>query len=148
LSDIIVGQVEFETVVSAGMLSLDVLTAGAMTPNPLFLLDSRKMETLIEDFKNTYDFVIIDAPSLVMRADALALGRMADGVLLVARPGVLASSDSNTAKEALERFSQNVLGMVVNGLIPENESDSYFYYVKDDSHKDNSRQEIIKSKSF
>lgn len=148
LSDIIVGQVEFEAVVSAGMLSLDVLSAGAITPNPLFLLDSRKMETLIEEFKNTYDFVIIDAPSLMMRADALALGKMADGVLLVARPGVLTSSDANAAKEALARSAQNVLGVVVNGLIPENESESHFYYGKDDSNKDNSHQEAIKSKSF
>ena len=148
LSDIIVGQVDFETVVSAGMLSLDVLSAGAITPNPLFLLDSRKMETLIQDFKNTYDFVIIDAPSLVMRADALALGKMADGVLLVARPGVMTSSDAATAKEALERSAQNVLGMVVNGVIPENESDSYFYYAKNHSDKDNSYQETIKSKTY
>ena len=148
LSDIIVGQVEFETVVSAGMLSLDVLSAGAITPNPLFLLDSRKMETLIEDFKNTYDFVIIDAPSLMMRADALALGKMADGVLLVARAGVLTSGDANAAKEALARSAQNVLGVVVNGLIPENESDSHLYYGKDDSNKDNLHQEAIKSKSF
>ncbi|AFY59078.1 ATPase involved in chromosome partitioning [Rivularia sp. PCC 7116] len=148
LSDIIVGQVEFETVVSGGMLSLDILTAGATTPNPLFLLDSRKMETLIEDFKNTYDFVIIDAPSLVMRADALALGKMADGVLLVARPGILTSADAATAKEALERSGQNLLGMVVNGVIPENESESYFYYAKDYSDKDNSHPEPMKTKSF
>ena len=146
LSDIIVGQVDFETVVSAGMLSLDILSAGAITPNPLFLLDSRKMENLIVDFKNTYDFVIIDAPSLVMRADALALGKMADGVLLVARPGILTSGDANTAKEALERSGQNVLGMVVNGVIADNESESYFSYVKDDSNKNNSHQEVIKSK--
>jgi capsular exopolysaccharide synthesis family protein len=148
LSDIIVGQVEFETVVSAGMLSLDVLSAGATTPNPLFLLDSRKMETLIKDFKNTYDFVIIDAPSLMMRADALALGKMADGILLIARPGVLTSGDAATAREALERSGQNVLGMVVNGVMPENESDSYFYYTKNHSDKDSSHQEAIKSKTF
>ncbi len=146
LSDIIVGQVEFETVVSAGMLSLDILSAGAITPNPLFLLDSRKMENLIVDFKNTYDFVIIDAPSLVMRADALALGKMADGVLLVARPGILTNGDASTAKEALERSGQNVLGMVVNGVIPDNESESYFNYVKDYSNKNNSHQEVINSK--
>lgn len=148
LSDIIVGQVEFETVVSGGMLSLDILSAGATTPNPLFLLDSRKMETLIEEFKKTYDFVIIDAPSLVMRADALALGKMADGVLLVARPGVLTSGDANSAREALERSGQNVLGLVVNGVITENESDSYFYYVKDNSDQNNSHKEVLKSKSF
>ncbi len=148
LSDIIVGQVEFETVVSGGMLSLDILTAGLTTPNPLFLLDSRKMETLIEEFKNTYDFVIIDAPSLVRRADALALGKMADGVLLVTRPGILTSGDANTSREALERSGQNVLGLVVNGVIPENESDSYFYHAKYDSDKDKSHKEAIKSKSF
>ncbi len=144
LSDIIIGQVEFETVISGGMLCLDVLTAGIMTPNPLFLIDSRKMESLIEDFKNTYDFVIIDAPSLEMRADALALGKMADGVLLVTRPGILTAANANTAIEALERSGQNVLGMVVNGLIPENESSSYFYYGKNYSDKDNSYQEVIK----
>ncbi|MEO1378236.1 MAG: CpsD/CapB family tyrosine-protein kinase, partial [Cyanobacteria bacterium J06635_10] len=144
LSDIIIGQVEFETVVSGGMLSLDVLTAGVMTPNPLFLLDSRKMESLIEEFKNTYDFVIIDAPSLVIRADALALGKMADGVLLVTRPGILTAANANTTIEALERSGQNVLGMVVNGLIPENESSSYFHYEKKYSTQDNSYQEVIK----
>ncbi|MEM9925444.1 MAG: polysaccharide biosynthesis tyrosine autokinase [Cyanobacteria bacterium P01_D01_bin.50] len=144
LSDIIIGQVEFETVVSGGMLSLDVLTAGVMTPNPLFLLDSRKMESLIEEFKNTYDFVIIDAPSLVIRADALALGKMADGVLLVTRPGILTAANANTTIEALERSGQNVLGMVVNGLIPENESSSYFHYAKKYSAQDSSYQEVIK----
>lgn len=144
LSDIIISQVEFETVISRGMLSLDVLTAGIMTPNPLFIQDSRKMESLIEDFKNTYDFVIIDAPSLVIRADALALGKMADGVLLVTRPGILTAANANTAIEALERSGQNVVGMVVNGLIPENESSSYFYYRKNYSDKDNSYQEVIK----
>ncbi|MEO1431591.1 MAG: polysaccharide biosynthesis tyrosine autokinase [Cyanobacteria bacterium J06633_8] len=148
LSDIIVGQVEFETVVSGGMLSLDILTAGATTPNPLFLLDSRKMETLIEDFKSTYDFVIIDAPALVMRADALALGKMADGVLLVARPGILTSADAARAKEALERSREHLLGMVVNGVIPENESKSYFYYANDYSDKNNSYPEPMKSKLF
>ena len=130
LSDAIVGQVELNAAVKKVMPNLDVLTAGVIPPNPLALLDSKRMASLIAD-SQTYDFVIFDAPPLVVAADALTLGKMTDGVLLVARPGVVDSGSAATAKDSLERSEQNVLGLVVNGVIPENESDSYFYFSKE-----------------
>jgi capsular exopolysaccharide synthesis family protein len=136
LSDVIVGQAKFSAVVTQVMAKLDVLSAGVIPPNPMALLDSNRMAGLIEDFCEDYDFVIIDAPPLVLAADALTLGKMTDGVLLVARPGVINSTSAATAKESLERSGQNVLGLVINGVILENESDSYFYYAKDYSGKE------------
>jgi capsular exopolysaccharide synthesis family protein len=130
LSDVLVGQADFEAVVTEGMDNLDVLSSGVIPPNPLALLDSKRMASLIEYFSEHYDFVIIDAPPLVVAADALTLGKMTDGVLLVARPRVVDSTSAVTSKELLERSDQNVLGLVVNGVIVENESDSYFYYAK------------------
>lgn len=130
LSDAIVGQVELNAAVKKVMPNLDVLTAGVIPPNPLALLDSKRMASLIAD-SQTYDFVIFDAPPLVVAADALTLGKMTDGVLLVARPGVVDSGSAATAKDSLERSEQKVLGLVVNGVIPENESDSYFYFSKE-----------------
>ena len=44
---------------------------------------------------------------------------------------MLDSNAANAAKDALERSDQNVLGLVVNGVIVENESDSYFYFAKE-----------------
>lgn len=129
LSDIIVGQAEFQTVVSAPTPNLDVLSSGVVPPNPIALLDSKRMASMIEDFASTYDFVIIDAPPLVLGADALTLGNMTDGVLLVVRPGEVDVAGARAAKELLERSGQNVLGMVVNGLVLEKESDSYFHYL-------------------
>lgn len=140
LSDVIVGQAEFPAAVCEGMANLDVLTAGVIPPNPLALLDSKRMAALISHFSTTYDFVIIDAPPLVIGVDALTLGKMTDGVLLVARPGVVSSTGAAPAREALERSGQNVLGLVVNGVILENESDSYFYYAKEYSAKEYSGQ--------
>jgi capsular exopolysaccharide synthesis family protein len=137
LSDVLVGQADFEAVVTEVMDKLHVLSCGVIPPNPLALLDSKRMASLIEYFSKTYDFVIIDAPPLILAADALTLGKMTDGVLLVARPGVVESTSTAAAKEALERSGQNVLGLVVNGVILENESDSYFYYAKEDSSKEN-----------
>ncbi len=136
LSDVLVGQAEFKAVVTEVMDNLDVLSCGVIPPNPLALLDSKRMALLIENFSQAYDFVIIDAPPLVLAADALTLGKMTDGVLLVARPGVIDSTSATAAKESLERSSQNVLGLVVNAVIVENESDSYFYYAKDDLSKE------------
>ena len=131
LSDVIVNQAEFTSVVNSVITNLDILTAGVIPPNPLALLDSKRMAALIESFSTTYDFVIIDAPPIVIGADALTLGKMTDGVLLVARPGVVSSTGVTAAKEALLATGQNVLGLVVNGVILENESDSYFYYAKE-----------------
>ncbi len=148
LSDVLVGQAEFKTAVTEVMDNLEVLSCGVIPPNPLALLDSKRMASLIEDFSHLYDFVIIDAPPLVLAADALTLGKMTDGVLLVARPGVVNSSSATAAKESLVRSGQNVLGLVVNGVIVENESDSYFYYVKEDSPEGNfTTREKDKSKT-
>lgn len=136
LSDVIVGQAEFELAVKEVMPKLDVLSAGVIPPNPMALLDSKRMASLIDNFSEQYDFVIIDTPPLVLAADAVTLGKMTDGVLLITRPGVVDSTSAATAKESLERSGQNVLGLVVNGVILENESDSYFYYAKAYSEED------------
>jgi capsular exopolysaccharide synthesis family protein len=132
LSNVLVDQVEFETTVAAGvMANLDILTAGVIPPNPMALLDSKRMASLIEYFGENYDLVIIDTPPLKNAADALTLGQMTDGVLFVAQPRVLNSSSAEASRELLERFGQKVLGLVVNGLILENEPDSYFHFTKE-----------------
>ena len=130
LSEVLVGQVEFDIAVSKVMDNLDVLTAGDRPINPLALLDSKRMASLIENFssQHNYDFVIIDAPPLLLAADALALSQMTDGILLVARPGVIDSNSAKAAQEMLEKSNYNVLGLVVNGIIHKNESSSYLYH--------------------
>jgi capsular exopolysaccharide synthesis family protein len=130
LSEVLVGQAEFEVAVSKVIDNLDLLTAGARPLNPLALLDSKRMLSLIENFSSqyNYDFVIIDAPPLLLAADALTLSQMTDGILLVARPGVIDSNSASAAKEMLERSNYNVLGLVVNGIIDKNESSSHLYH--------------------
>lgn len=146
LSNVLVGQAEFEvTVAGRVMPNLDILTAGVMPPNPMALLDSRRMASLIEYFSENYDFVIIDAPPLVHAADALTLGQMSDGVLFVARPGVLDSISAEASKDLLERSGQKVLGLVVNGLMLENEPDSYFHFTKGYSAEDSTIRQKVTS---
>jgi polysaccharide biosynthesis transport protein len=117
LSNLILEETQISTVVKTVMNNLDVLTAGVVPPSPASLLDSKRMASLIQTFAENYDFVIIDAPSLNVAADAATLGQMTDGVLLVVRPGVVDSVQAAIACEILEKSGQNVLGQVVNAVV-------------------------------
>lgn len=132
LSNILIGEAEFKTAVQEVMPGLDVLTSGVIPPNPVALLDSKRMASLIETFSKAYDSVIVDAPPLAGVADTPILGKMADGILLVVRPRVVDSANAKAAKDLALRSGQNILGLVANGVIVKNEPDSYFYYTKED----------------
>ncbi|PHJ65946.1 lipopolysaccharide biosynthesis protein [Nostoc linckia z18] len=135
LSNLIVGQAEINTAIKQVMDNLYVLTCGVIPPNPGSLLDSKKMAALIQTFSVYYDFVIIDAPSLNVAADAATLGQMADGVLFIVRPGVVDCVSATIAKELLEKSGQNVLGQVINGVFPQHERYSY-YYSNEENHEE------------
>lgn len=100
--------------------NLDIITAGSMPSHPLALIDSQQMKLFIQSVAPQYDFVIIDAPPLVLEAEALTLGKITDGILLVVRPGIVDFNSAKTARELLDHSQQNVLGMVVNGSASEN----------------------------
>ena len=66
--------------------------------------------------RREYDLILIDAPPLPVTADVLTLGKLADGIVFVTRPGVVEHESANLAQEALATTKQKVLGMIVNGV--------------------------------
>ncbi|MER3491828.1 MAG: lipopolysaccharide biosynthesis protein [Mastigocladus sp. ERB_26_2] len=128
LSHLLVGQGVLSQAVQKVTEFLAVLTAGVIPPNPLALIDSEGMTSLVDIFAENYDYVIFDTPPLAGIADAAVLGKMADGILLVTRPGVLDAPSAAAAKSLLERSGANVLGIVANAVNAKQEPSSYFYY--------------------
>ncbi|NMG18277.1 GumC family protein [Brasilonema bromeliae] len=128
LSNVIVGQDQLPQTVQTVTKELSILTAGVQPPNPLGLIDSDRMATLIETFCDRYDYIVFDTPPLAGTADAAVLGKMADGVLLVARPGVVDSASATAAKSLLERSEARILGMIANAVNLKQESANHFYY--------------------
>ena len=141
LSNVLVGQAEFPHTTQEVLVNLDVLTAGTISPNPAALLDSQRMALLLQEAVQDYDCVIIDTPALSLFGDALILSKLADGILLVVRPGVLVSPVAKTAKTMLEQSRSRVLGMVVNGVT----ADSGFYYSQKGYYDKNSSDRKGKS---
>lgn len=110
--------------------NLDIMPAGQAMPNSLGLLKSPQMRSLLEELQQDYDLVIFDTPPLLLFADALTLGKLADGILMVVRPGAIEPANANASKELLEQSGQNILGLVVNGVVTKYEPDSFYYHAK------------------
>jgi len=130
LSNAIVGQANLSTAIKIIQPNLHILTSGVTPPNPVTLLKSQAMINLIEQASENYDYVVIDAPPILMAADALILGKLANGILMVSRPGIVDANNLVKTKDLLEKSGQNVLGLVINGVILKNESDSYFHFTE------------------
>jgi capsular exopolysaccharide synthesis family protein len=130
LSHVLVGEAALDETVTEVMPNLSVLLAGVTPPNPAALLDSQRMTEMLQEFKAQYDFVILDTPTLSGGASASILGKMSDGLLLVARPGVANHQSANYAKSLLEQSQQKVLGLVVNGAISNYEP--YGHYLSEE----------------
>jgi succinoglycan biosynthesis transport protein ExoP len=94
---------------------VDVLAAGECPPNPLQLLQSKRMQDLLQSVSRRYDLVVIDSPAVNAVGDALALVRDVDGVVVVTRLGLTTRGDVHTLRRHLDNVVANVLGVVVNG---------------------------------
>ncbi|MEO1558465.1 MAG: CpsD/CapB family tyrosine-protein kinase, partial [Cyanobacteria bacterium J06632_19] len=140
LSNVMVGESDFESAVQKVTDNLSVLTSGVMPPNPLALIDSERMTNFIEMLSQTYDCIIFDAPSLVGTAEAAVLSQMVDGALVVVRPGKVNSASASAAKSLMERSEANVLGIVANGVNVKYEPNNYFYY--NNPHSESSIEKV------
>ncbi|WGV28986.1 GumC family protein [Halotia branconii] len=116
LSHVLRNQSDLEEAVTEVVPNLEVLTAGELNNNPAALLDSSQMAVFVGQVAQKYDFVIIDTPPLTVAADATILGKLANGILFVVRPGVADTDNISLSKELLAKAHQNVLGIAINGI--------------------------------
>jgi succinoglycan biosynthesis transport protein ExoP len=80
------------------------------------ILESREFQQLITDARNRFDFVVIDSPALSLSNDTLLLEPLADGMVLVTRPGYSEKSILNlAAQELTETEPSPLLGAIING---------------------------------
>jgi len=118
---------------------LTVITAGQIPPDPTKLFASRKMQSMMDKFQQTFDLVIYDAPPLLGLADASLLAPYTDGLILVVKIG---QTDRAALTQALERLKPSqipVLGIVANNVQRSFESYSYQKYQSEQYSANRSR---------
>ena len=69
--------------------TMDILLAGSIPPNPTELLMNVKMDELFDQFKNEYDFILVDTAPVSLVSDTLIVAKHADTFVYVIRANVL-----------------------------------------------------------
>ncbi|MEQ8753384.1 MAG: polysaccharide biosynthesis tyrosine autokinase [Coleofasciculus sp. G1-WW12-02] len=126
LSDIISTNVTINQAIQKSPLddNLFVLTAGQTLADPIKLLSSDKMQSLMDQFSTQFDLVIYDTPPLLGLGDGNLLAAQADGTLLVVAIEKTDRSLLTKAFDGLKIAGASVLGTVANGVKAE-ETASY-----------------------
>ena len=72
-----------------GYERFDILPAGVIPPNPAELLMSVKLETMFEDLKIQYDYIIVDTAPVSLVTDTLLISKFANAFIYVVRANYL-----------------------------------------------------------
>jgi protein-tyrosine kinase len=94
--------------------NLWLLSCGADVPGAQTLLASDRMRALLPELRREFDYILIDAPPLRGGDDTIALGRYAEGVVLVLRANTSRRETARKAVQDLKSADVRVLGAVLN----------------------------------
>jgi Mrp family chromosome partitioning ATPase len=96
--------------------NLSVLPCGPRRTNPAELLTDPRFEEVLEQLRESYDFVLVDTPPLLAVSDPCTVAPRVDGVLFVLRPAKNGRPPAERGRDLLAESGARVLGVVVNGV--------------------------------
>lgn len=95
-------------------LEFDVVPAGGRHSNPVEVLSSKSMHTLIDTLRQRYDFVLIDTPALLDASDAAILHADIDGAIVVVDAERIRRHQLENALVSAQLSGLKTLGFVLN----------------------------------
>jgi Mrp family chromosome partitioning ATPase len=105
-----------------------VITAGALPPNPVELLESRTMIDVLVELTERFSIVIIDSPPTSSVPDAIPLMKLVSGIVVVSRIGASRRDAARRFRGQLDRLKVSPLGVVGNGGSPKSGEHAQDYW--------------------
>lgn len=106
-------------------LGLWILPCGTPLSNPLEFMQPAKLGALMDELSASFDWILVDSPPVLPFADTSIWMRLADGILLVTRPGTTAKRQLQRSLETIEQ--SKLIGAIMNGS-KEATNNNYKYY--------------------
>ena len=125
--------------------NLFVLTAGPLPSNPGRMVESLRLRQVVNELSKRFDMVIIDAPPLLAVGDALALGKVARGMVLVVEWGKTTRRMLADVRARMLQANLEPLGVVLNKVDSRSGTTGYYghyarYYQSTDEGKKKQRR--------
>ncbi len=110
-----------------------VLPSGDIPPNPSELLGSSRMENILNQLREIFDYIIIDLPPVNIVSDAISISSLISGMIVVIREEYTEKKELERCFRQLKLSNVNILGCVMNEA--KSESGSYGKYKKHKYYK-------------
>jgi capsular exopolysaccharide synthesis family protein len=96
---------------------LDLMLAGARTPNPGELLNGNLLTSLIAEAREKYDVIVLDTAPLLAVPDTRVLARYADNVCLVVRAEYVPKGATERVMRLLAADRTPLAGLILNSFV-------------------------------
>jgi len=117
LADVLRGECSLEEAIATkGTNSVHVLPAGKLRANPLSLVTSGAMKSLLDRALDSYHCIIIDTPPILAASEALVLAKVVDACLMCAMRDVSRIDQVRRACQRLATVGVQPIGTVFNGV--------------------------------
>ena len=113
--DYLCGNKEIDDIIVHYNNYLDVIIAGSKVKNPSELFSGDRFESLLDELRENYDYVVIDTPPINPVSDSLVISQKCDALVMIVRSGVTTYDSFNKAYNALNVLDINISGVIING---------------------------------
>ncbi len=124
------GEINKEELIKHTDKGIDVITMGKKISNPTVILESTKLNSLIDELKQEYDYVFIDTAPLMACTDSLIISKMVDGIVFNVAMNQYKKKDINECIKSLKEVNANILGIDITKYKAESRRDYQYYGYK------------------
>lgn len=117
ITDYLIGKAHEEDLFVSGIDDTETLCGigvGIVPPNPAELLSSDKLDRLIDELRNDFDFILLDCPPVEIVTDAKVINRVADLTLFVVRAGLLEKDELPNIQEYYDQSRYRNMAILLN----------------------------------
>jgi tyrosine-protein kinase Etk/Wzc len=129
ISNYLVGTTNETNIIKATKVgNLFLISSGPIPPNPAELLSNGRIETLINVYRETFDYILIDTPPVGLVTDAMILGPYVDACFYLVRHEV-SQKQNLTILNDLKKFDKfKSLNVIFNGVNYKNSQEYRYGY--------------------
>jgi len=105
---------------------LNIITSGPVPPDPGNMIESEKMEKLINEAVDNFDMVILDCPPVLVVNDAVVLSKLVDANVWIAESKATTKRNIQKMAQIFHQVKISPAGLIVNKY--QEKRDGYYSY--------------------
>lgn len=132
IADIMLGDMKLDDILKTpGIENISILPSGEISSDYTGVLESKEMNSMIEELRRRFDVVLFDSPPVLPITDASLIAPKVDSVIMVYETGKISRSALLRTKIQIESTGAKIIGVVLNQISPQVETAApypYYYY--------------------